>query len=141
MADLIYAGDLSPEQSWQLLNDDVGAELIDVRTDAEFSYVGLPDLTSVNKEPRLICWKLFPSMDVNPNFTAEVDALGCDKDQPLLFLCRSGVRSRAAAHAMTALGYQRCYNIAEGFEGDRDDAKHRGTINGWKIRGLPWTQK
>ncbi len=140
MTELIYAGDLSPEESWELLNSDPVAQMIDVRTDAEFSYVGLPDLNSVDKELRLICWKVFPSMDINANFETEIEALGFAKDQPLLFLCRSGIRSRSAAHAMTARGYTRCYNVTEGFEGDKDDAKHRGTINGWKVRKLPWTQ-
>jgi rhodanese-related sulfurtransferase len=140
MTDFKYAGDMSPTECWDILENEPDAELIDVRTDAEFSYVGLPDLATVEKEPRLINWKVFPSMNVNPRFEENIEALGFKKDQPLLFLCRSGVRSRAAAHAMTARGYSRCYNITEGFEGDRDDAKHRGTINGWKIRGLPWIQ-
>ena len=140
MTDFKYAGDLSPEESWQLLSSDPNAEMIDVRTDAEFSYVGLPDLSATGKELRLISWKVFPSMDINPLFEADVEALGFDKEQPILFLCRSGVRSRAAAHAITALGYSRCFNVAEGFEGDNDDAKHRGTVNGWKVRGLPWVQ-
>jgi rhodanese-related sulfurtransferase len=140
MTDLIYAGDLSPEESWALLNSDPDAQLFDVRTDAEFAYVGLPDVNAIGKELRLICWQVFPSMNVNINFELEVEALGFNKDQALLFLCRSGVRSRSAAHAMTARGYTRCYNVTEGFEGDKDDAKHRGNVNGWKVRGLPWTQ-
>jgi len=140
MNDLIYAGNLSPEESWELLCNDPGAEMIDVRTSAEFSYVGQPDLSAAGKELRLICWKIFPAMDINPNFETDVEALGISRDRPLLFLCRSGVRSRSAAHAITARGYTRCYNVSEGFEGDKDDAKHRGTVNGWKVRGLPWTQ-
>jgi len=140
MTDLIYAGDLSPEETWELLSNNLDAEMIDVRTDAESSYVGQPDLAALGKEVRLICWKVFPSMNTNPDFETKIDELGLSRDQPLLFLCRSGVRSRAAAHAMTARGYTRCYNISEGFEGDRNDVKHRGTINGWKVRGLPWVQ-
>jgi len=140
MTDLVYAGDLSPEESWELLSRDSSAEMIDVRTDAEFSYVGLPDLRSIGKKLHLICWKVFPSMNVNAGFEADVEALGLSQDQPLLFLCRSGVRSRSAAHAMTARGFTRCYNVTEGFEGDKDGAGHRGTINGWKVRNLPWAQ-
>jgi len=140
MPNLIYAGDLSPQESWDMLNSDPNAQMIDVRTHAEFSYVGLPDLSATGKELHLISWKVFPSMDVNPNFETEVEALELSHDHALLFLCRSGVRSRSAAHVMTARGYTCCYNVSEGFEGDRNDAKHRGTINGWKVRNLPWTQ-
>ncbi len=140
MTELKYAGDLSPAESWALLNNEPGAELIDVRTEAEFSYVGLPDLSAIGKDLRLICWKVFPSMDTNASFEKEVEQLAAEKDQPLMFLCRSGVRSRSAAHAMTARGFSRCYNVTEGFEGDHDGDKHRGTVNGWKVRGLPWVQ-
>ena len=140
MSDLVYAGDLTPEQSWELLSSDPNAEMIDVRTDAEFSYVGLPDLRGIGKKLHLICWKMFPSMNINAGFESDVEALGPSRDQPLLFLCRSGVRSRSAAHAMTARGFTRCYNVTEGFEGDKDGAGHRGTINGWKVRNLPWAQ-
>jgi rhodanese-related sulfurtransferase len=140
MSDFSYAGDLSPTETWDLLKNESGAVMIDVRTDAEFSYVGVPDLSSLSKDLQKICWKVFPGMETNANFETDIDALGIPKDQPILFLCRSGVRSRAAADAITKLGYTRCYNVTEGFEGDHDGDKHRGTINGWKVRGLPWTQ-
>lgn len=107
MSDFNYAGDLSPTESWDLLKNENGAVMIDVRTDAEFSYVGVPDLSTIAKDLQKICWKVFPDMATNSNFGAEVEALGIAKDQPILFLCRSGVRSRAAADAITKLGYTR----------------------------------
>jgi len=135
-----YAGDLSPQQTWALLNDEQDAVLIDVRTDAEFAYVGEPDLGSMKNTTHKVCWKIFPDMKRNPHFEDAVRDVMNDQDTPILFLCRSGVRSAAAAKTMTALGFKRCYNIAEGFEGDKDEHGHRGSINGWKVRGLPWVQ-
>ena len=88
-----------------------------------------------------VYWQVFPDMDVNPDFVDQVAAGGIGKDTPLLFICRSGVRSRYAAEAMTAAGFQKCYNVAGGFEGDPDDQGHRGTVNGWKVDGLPWRQR
>ena len=116
------------------------AVLVDVRTDAEFSYVGNPDLSGLGKQALRVYWKVFPTMDLNANFVAEVEKSGVAKDAPLLFLCRSGVRSRDAAIAMTAAGFKECYNVASGFEGDKDATGHRGTVNGWKVAGLPWAQ-
>jgi len=140
MTNETYAGDLSPQQSWDLLKAETKAVLIDVRTDAEFSYVGVVDLSELGKEPTFTSWKFFPSMELNAKFTDDLEAKQFDMDQPLLFLCRSGVRSKHAAIAMTALGYSRCYNIAFGFEGDKDGTNHRTTHNGWKYDGLPWVQ-
>ena len=136
-----YAGDLDPKEAWEILCLEPDAALIDVRTTAEWSYVGVPDLSSIDKEMIKLDWKQFPGMTINPNFVDELCARELDADQTLLFLCRSGVRSKDAAIAMTRAGFRRCYNIAEGFEGDRDDAKHRGTVGGWKRRGLPWAQE
>ncbi len=135
-----YAGDLSPRESWDLLQEDKSAVLIDVRTDAEFAYVGGPDPKSMKNAFLKISWIMFPGMDRNPHFEDSVRDAVPGKDTPILFLCRSGQRSASAAKALTALGYTRCYNIAEGFEGDKDADNHRGTVNGWKVRGLPWVQ-
>lgn len=140
MTDGEYAGDLSPEDTWELLQRDKSAVLIDVRTDAEFAYVGGPDPKAVKNPFHRISLKLFPDMDRNPHFEDSVRDAVPDKQTPILFLCRSGVRSAAAAKALTALGYTQCFNIAEGFEGDRNADDHRGTVNGWKVRGLPWVQ-
>lgn len=137
-----YAGDVTVDEAWRVLGENPRAVLIDVRTRAEWSYVGLPDLASVGKEPLLAEWQTFPAMAVNGNFADEVaSALGeARKDAPVLFLCRSGARSRAAAIALTAQGFTRCYNVAGGFEGDLDQDRHRGHRNGWKASGLPWVQ-
>lgn len=135
-----YAGDISPSQAWKILNDDPAAVLIDVRTPAEWNYVGVPDLNSVGKQPLFVPWLFFPSMEVNQNFVEHLENAGLGREAPLLFMCRSGARSRAAAIAMTAAGYGPCYNIAGGFEGNRDAEGHRGTVEGWKAAGCPWRQ-
>lgn len=120
------------------------AQLIDVRTAAEWAYVGSPDLKAAGREPIRLEWQVFPSMAVDPQFAAKLDAIlkarGVPADAPLYFLCRSGVRSKAAAIAMTAAGYRRCFNVAGGFEGPPDGDGHRGRISGWKAAGLPWAQ-
>lgn len=135
-----YAGDVSPAEAWALLERDPGAVLVDVRTDAEWTYVGLPDLTGLGKETLCVSWQVFPAMGLNPGFAAELAASGVGRDQPLLLICRSGVRSRDAAIALTGAGYRRCYNVADGFEGPCDGARHRGSAAGWKASGLPWVQ-
>ena len=137
---LVYSGDVTPQAAWNQLAMEPNAILIDVRTDAEWQYVGVPDLTTLDKEVVKIAWKVFPSMTVNEKFVDSLSALVADKHAVLLFLCRSGVRSKEAAAAMTAAGCQHCYNILEGFEGDLDEAKHRGVKGGWKFHALPWKQ-
>ena len=135
-----YAGDVSPTTAWKILNENKDAILIDVRTRAEWNYVGLPDLESLAKKPALIEWQVFPSMQPNPEFVAALSGALPDKEAPLLFLCRSGVRSAAAAKAMTAAGYSTCLNVADGFEGPLDAQAKRGAAGGWKAAGLPWRQ-
>jgi rhodanese-related sulfurtransferase len=136
-----YAGDLTPQNSWEMLKLESQSNLIDVRTDAEYSFVGVIDISSLGKKTVYESWLFYPGLDLNPNFTAELESKNFDKNQPLLFICRSGVRSKQAAIAMTGLGYTKCYNIAGGLEGDNDDAMHRGCENGWKHAGLPWVQE
>ena len=146
-----YAGDLNPTEAWKLLNQDQSAQLVDVRTRPEWMFVGLPDLTSLGRRAVLQSWQVFPAMDVDANFVAELLDRGKhiamalahqlpDMEAPILFICRSGGRSRAAAAALTAAGYRRCYNVAEGFEGNPDPERHRGKTGGWKAAGLPWVQ-
>lgn len=141
MTDSSYAGDLSPQESWTLLETDPDSVLIDVRTDAEFSFVGVADMSGLGKKTIYASWLFYPSMELNSEFTNELGQKNLRKDQPLLFLCRSGVRSKHAAVAMTALGYSKCYNVASGFEGDKDETLHRASHNGWKHAGLPWVQE
>jgi len=135
-----YAGDVTPEDAWKILEEEDSAVLVDCRTDAEWSYVGKTDLSSIGKDQLDIAWKIFPAMEVNPTFTDQIAAACPDKDAKLLIMCRSGVRSIAAAIAATEAGYTNAYNILEGFEGDKDADGHRGNVGGWKHRGLPWKQ-
>lgn len=139
-----YAGDVTPGEAWRVLKENPSAQLIDVRTNAEWQFVGLPDLAPLGRRPLLAEWQVYPAMTVNAQFADETDAAlgaaGVDRTTPLFFLCRSGARSRAAAAALTAMGYQAAYNIAHGFEGDPDDQGHRGSLNGWKADNLPWRQ-
>ena len=135
-----YAGDVSPQEAWRILGEEPGAALVDVRTDAEWAYVGLTDLAGLGKAPVLIPWQVFPSMAVNANFVNQLASQGVGPEQTVLLLCRSGVRSRAAAIALTSAGYRRCLHVSDGFEGPPDDARHRGGRAGWKASGLPWQQ-
>lgn len=131
-----YKGDISPREAYERLETDPQAVLVDVRTVPEWNFVGMP---AVERLMRL-SWQEFPSMQVNETFAAAVEQAGIDKDTQLFLLCRSGVRSIAAAKALTAAGYENCYNVLEGFEGDKDAEGHRSTIGGWKHAGLPWVQ-
>ncbi len=135
-----YAGDVTPKEAWEMLGKDPSAMLVDVRTQAEWTYVGVPDPESLSKHALFVQWQIFPDMNLNPEFIQTVAGGGVGEDDVLLFICRSGVRSRDAAIAMTLMGFTRCYNVSAGFEGDRDGAKHRGAVNGWKVDGLPWAQ-
>lgn len=135
-----YAGDLSVREAWTRLADDARAVLVDVRSDAEWTFVGVPDLSALGKAVTFLPWQTFPGMRLNGDFAATLQGGVPEKDVPVLFLCRSGGRSRAAAQSMTAAGYTACFNIAGGFEGDADGDGHRGRINGWKADGLPWRQ-
>ena len=134
-----YAGDVTPQTAWDALGNTPSARLIDVRTQPEWSFVGIPDLTPIGKKVALASWQVYPSMAVDAEFTGKVKAQLGDKG-PLYFLCRSGARSRAAAIAMTEAGFGPCFNVSGGFEGDKDASSHRGTATGWKAAGLPWTQ-
>jgi rhodanese-related sulfurtransferase len=140
-----YAGDVLPPEAWRVLSSDPQAQLIDVRTIAEWAYVGGPDLSAVGKDTLRIEWLRFPAMEVAPDFVEQMRAglarLGTPAEAPLFFLCRSGARSAAAAGAATQAGYTAAHNIAHGFEGDPDPERHRGRVNGWKVDGLPWQQK
>lgn len=142
MGDSAYAGDIDAGQAWALLEAESSAVLVDVRTTGEWTYVGVPDLSGLGKKPVLIEWQVFPAMQINSGFTDELTARIGDRDKgrALLFLCRSGVRSKVAAMAMTTCDYTRCYNISNGFEGPLDQQGHRGGVAGWKAEHLPWVQ-
>lgn len=131
---LPYAGALAPHEAHELLQLAPGTRLIDVRSRAELDLTGtIPGAVHVE-------WQSWPGWGANPHFLAQL-ALAADPECLLLFICRSGHRSHFAAAAGTAAGHGNCYNVLEGFEGDLDKSSgHRNTVNGWKMRGLPWQQ-
>jgi len=135
-----YAGDVLPGEAWKTLSQDTDAMLVDVRTNAEWAFSGVPHLQAVAKEPVLVSWRLYPDFVANPQFASQVASRIPQKDAPIFFLCKTGGRSREAAEAMTAQGYTQCYNIRFGFEGDANEQGQRGRVNGWKAEQLPWVQ-
>ena len=135
-----YAGDISATEAWERLKADPKAQLVDVRTRAEWNFVGLPDLASLGRQVHCIEWQSFPTGSQNPGFVVEAGQALADPSAPVMLLCRSGARSRAAAIALTQAGFAQAFNIAGGFEGDADPQGHRGNINGWKAEKLPWRQ-
>ena len=136
--------DVDVEAAWKTLTSAPCSQLVDVRTRAEWTYVGIPDLAPVGKRPVLVEWQTFPDQAVDPRFAerlaGELKALGVGLEDDLFFICRSGSRSLAAAKAMATAGYRACHNVAGGFEGPLDDDRHRGFAGGWKATGLPWLQ-
>ena len=139
-----YAGDVECSTAWENLADNKNSILVDVRTSVEWNFVGLPDLSKLQKDIVLLEWQQYPAMNVNSAFITELSSLiekvGGDQDTEIYFLCRSGVRSKSAAIAMTNEGFKNCFNVAGGFEGGHNEQKHRGLLNGWKASDLPWHQ-
>jgi len=135
---------VSVTEVWSRLSGDANSVLVDVRTSAEWSYVGVPDLSSLGKQPILVEWQTFPGGIANDDFAAQLGATlaqsGVAKDAEIFFICRSGVRSKRAAGAIMEAGYMHCRNVADGFEGPLDPSRHRGRAGGWKAAGLPWVQ-
>ena len=130
---LQYEGALTPQEAHAVLRDTPGAKLVDVRTRAELDWVGrIPGAVEIE-------WLTYPGSQPNPEFVKQLEAQ-INKDAPLMFICRSGARSHNAAMLATQAGYGECYNVLEGFEGDKDASGHRNTKGGWRHSGLPWTQ-
>ncbi|MBS1139157.1 MAG: thiosulfate sulfurtransferase [Proteobacteria bacterium] len=128
-----YQGELTPQEAYQLLQLAPGAKIVDVRTRAEWDWVGrVPETVEIE-------WNQYPGGVRNPNFGAELKRQ-VDPEALVMFLCRSGVRSIGAATAATEAGYNNCFNVLEGFEGDKDANGHRNNIGGWRKAGLPWIQ-
>lgn len=127
-----YFGDVTPAEAWEILQSAKDAVLVDVRTDAEQDFVGrVPGAIDISL-------RTYPGMVANPSFVSQVKALVKPK-QVVIFLCRSGVRSVAAAQMLAAEGYTQAMNVLEGFEGDKNALGQR-RVNGWKMAGLPWSQ-
>lgn len=132
LSGLPYAGALTPAEAHKLL--EAGAKLVDVRTKPELLYVGyVPGSV-------LVEWQTYPGNAPNPDFLAQLSEIA-RRDDTIMFLCRSGSRSHFAAAAATQAGWGDCYNVLEGFEGDKDAAQHRNTVGGWRKAGLPWVQR
>lgn len=135
-----------PTSAYERMRADPDCALVDVRTRAEWSFVGVPDLAGIGRPLWLVEWVRFPDMAPNSGFTAElIERADGTLPGRLYFICRSGVRSQAAAEHVAAASAAsgrpvRCTNIVEGFEGDRNADGHRGVASGWKARGLPWVQ-
>ena len=132
--------DVAPQQAWQALSEQPDAHLVDVRTDAEWAYVGVPDLSPIGKQVLLVQWQTFPSGAPNSAFMAQLSAAGLTPEHTVYFICRSGARSLYAAETAEQAGYRAVFNVADGFEGPPDQHAHRGRVAGWKSDGLPWRQ-
>ncbi|MFT8896117.1 MAG: rhodanese-like domain-containing protein [Acetobacter sp.] len=131
--------DVSPSDVWQVLENDPGACLIDVRTPEEWQFVGIPDVSATGRSLYPISWQVMGGL-VNGQFIEELRRAGIDETQKLYFICRSGARSRSAAMAAAREGFEQVFNVADGFEGPLDGEMHRGNAAGWKASGLPWRQ-
>lgn len=132
----MHKGDISPPEAYQRLQNNPSAVLIDVRTQPEWVFVGVP---AVDRLIRL-SWQVFPAMNVNSQFVSDIEQLGLPRETEILCICRSGARSASAATALTEAGFTNAWNVAQGFEGDKDASGHRSTVGGWKAAGLPWVQ-
>jgi rhodanese-related sulfurtransferase len=131
--ELPYQGALLPIEAYHLMQEAIRAQLVDIRSRAELDWVGrIPGATEIEL-------RTYPGMQPNPGFLNQL-AEQVDKTLPVLFICRSGSRSNQAAIMATQSGFADCYNILEGFEGDRDEQGQRGKTSGWKAAGLPWVQ-
>ncbi|MCX8554983.1 rhodanese-like domain-containing protein [Mycolicibacterium mucogenicum] len=134
-----YAGDITPQQAWELLSENPEAVLVDCRTDAEWRWVGVPDISSLGRDVVYIEW-VSNDGKRNTGFVDDLLAAGVTPgERPVVFLCRSGNRSIGAAEAATAAGIGPSYNVLDGFEGHLDEQGHRGGT-GWRAIGLPWVQ-
>ncbi|MDX8379523.1 MAG: rhodanese-like domain-containing protein [Gallionella sp.] len=130
---LTYEGAMFPDEAFEILQSAPGAKLVDVRCRAELDWVGrIPGAVEIE-------WLTYPSMKPNPNFIAALEQQ-VDKEALVLFICRSGARSNAAALAATQADFRDSYNVLEGFEGDKDTKAHRNSTNGWRAANLPWVQ-
>jgi rhodanese-related sulfurtransferase len=132
---LPYAGAMSPTEAFELLQLDPRTRLVDVRTQAELDWVGRPAVG--DGQYRHIEWSRYPGAVPNQEFLQQLRRIAAP-DTPVLFLCRSAVRTKVAAVAAAQAGFTRAFDLLEGFEGDKDDQGHRKTVSGWCFRGLPW---
>ena len=128
------------KECFENLSNEKDAYLIDVRTQAEWQFVGVPDLSLITKEVIFVTWQIYPKMNENKNFEKQILDIGIKKNNQLYLICRSGQRSYNAAKLLFDNGFINCFNLSDGFEGDLNQHKKRSLINGWKYNNLPWKQ-
>jgi rhodanese-related sulfurtransferase len=136
-----YAGDLTPQEAWDILATNPKAVLVDVRTRAEWNFVGVPDTSETGRAPVFVEWTSYPDGEFNHRFVPDLIEAGVEPsaDAPVIFICRSGQRSIGAAMAATEAGIGPSYNVLEGFEGAPNERGQRGH-EGWRAAGLAWHQ-
>lgn len=132
-----YAGNVSPTDAYAAIVADPEAVLVDCRTRAEWHYVGMPDLSDLERTVLFIEWEDYPAGTVDPEFVDRLIEAGVPRHVPVYFLCRSGVRSRSAAIAATEAAFDAAYNVSDGFEGPIGPDGTRD-VSGWKVAELPW---
>ena len=131
---------ISSQECFEKLSIEVHSHLIDVRTKPEWVYVGVPDLSSINKKVIFISWQVYPKMEINKFFENQILELNIKKDSNLYFMCRSGNRSYSAAEFLVSRGFSNCFNVIDGFEGKLNHEHQRALIDGWQFNNLPWKQ-
>ena len=131
---------ISSQECFEKLSIEVNSQLIDVRTKPEWIYVGVPDLSSINKNVILISWQVYPEMETNKFFENQILESNIKKNDNLYFICRSGNRSYNAAEFLTSRGFSNCINVIDGFEGKLNHKHQRALIDGWQFNNLPWIQ-
>ena len=131
---------LNSYDCFKKISTNLKSYLIDVRTKPEWEFVGVPDLSTINNSTIFISWQEYPEMNINKNFEKNVAQKNINKKDYIFLICRSGRRSLKAAEYLSSLGYKHCFNISDGFEGNKDNTNHRSKIGGWKFNNLPWKQ-
>ena len=132
---------ISSRGCFEKLSIEVNSQLIDVRTKPEWIYVGVPDLSSINKKVIFVSWQVYPEMGTNKFFENQILESNIKKDNNLYFICRSGNRSNNAAEFLTSRGFSNCFNVIDGFEGKINHERQRASIDGWQFNNLPWKQQ
>ena len=132
---------ISSRECFEKLSIEVNSQLIDVRTKPEWIYVGVPDLSSINKKVIFVSWQVYPEMGTNKFFENQILESNIKKDNNLYFICRSGNRSNNAAEFLASRGFSNCFNVIDGFEGNLNHERQRASIDGWQFNNLPWKQQ
>jgi len=132
---------VSSFECYDTLSNCHNAQLIDVRTEPEWDFIGLPDLSGLDKKTICVSWNVYPRMEINKKFLDEIKDHSVSTNDNLFLICRSGQRSHSAANFLLMNGFNKCKNVKDGFEGILNKHNKRSTINGWKFSNLPWYQK